>query len=179
MRNRFHWPGMRTIKTMVSVAICFLLFLPFWGLEVQSREGPLNQIGPFYACIAAIVCMQDSVEKTVQQGRARLIGTGVGGVIGILILWLAGEHSAPLWFGFLLSVGVMLTIWLCDLMNQPAACSIGGVVCCCVLLSKSGPERYFYTIARIVQTAVGIVIGVGVNMALPDNRNKKKKEDET
>ena len=179
MRERFHLPGMRTTKTMVAVAICFLLFVPFWELEVPNGESPLNQIGPFYACIAAIVCMQDSVEKTVKQGCARLIGTGVGGFIGILVLWFAGEHSGAFWFGFLLSVGVMLTIWICDLIDQPAACSIGGVVCCCVLLSHSGPDRYFYTIARIVQTAVGIGIGVGVNMALPDNRNKKEKKGET
>lgn len=174
MRKKFHLPGMRTLKTMVAVAICFLIFLPFWETEVGPGDNILDHVGPFYACIAAIVCMQDSVKRSVKQGISRLIGTGIGGCVGIVILWISGEESSPLLFGVLLALGVMTTIWICDLLRKPAACSIGGVVCCAVLLSHGGPERYFYLLARMGETAIGILIGVAVNCLLPDHRMEGK-----
>ncbi len=179
MRKKFHLPGMRTLKTMVAVAVCFLIFLPFWAAEAGSEDNILDHVGPFYACIAAIVCMQDSVERSVRQGISRLIGTGIGGSVGIVILWISGERSNPFLFGGLLAVGVMTTIWICDLLQKPAACSIGGVVCCAVLLSHGGAERYFYLLTRMGETAVGILVGVAVNRLLPDHRMEGKDENDS
>lgn len=146
-----------------------MIFLPFWQADA-APGGSMYQIGPFYACIAAVICMQSSVEQSVHQGVSRLIGTGVGGCVGLLILLLAGEESGPLLFGLFLSLGVLITIWLCSLLGQPAACSIGAVVCCAVLMSHSGPDRYLYTLARMAETTVGILVAVLVNHLLPDRR---------
>ncbi len=166
---------MRTVKTAVAVTVCFFIFLPLW--QAEPTGNPLDQIGPFYACIAAVICMQSSVEQSLRHGLSRLLGTGVGGCVGIVILWLAGEESGPFLFGVFMGLGVLVTIWLCSLLGHPAACSIGGVVCCAVLLSHSGPERYVYTLTRMGETAVGIFVAVAVNHLLPDRRAKAEEKE--
>lgn len=176
MKIAFRRPGMRIMKTMTAVAVCFLIFLPFWQGGHPAGVESATQISPFYACVAAVICMQNSAEQSLRHGVSRLIGTGVGGSVSLLILWLAGEDSHPLLFGALISLGVMLTIWLCTMLGRPAACSIGAVVCCAVLLSHSGPERYYYTLIRIGATAVGVLVAVVINYILPDYRDREEEK---
>ncbi len=164
--------GMRTVKTAVAVVICFFLFLPFW-VYVPAGEGELLQhIGPFYACIAAIICMQSSVKQSLRQGVSRVIGTVLGGLVGLGVLLLDDLIKIPVVTGLLMGGGIVLTLWLCNLIKRPAACSIGCVVVCVVMLNHGGPDRYVYTLFRVAETIVGIVVAVAVNRLLPDRREK-------
>ena len=54
--------GMRIIKTAVAVMLAYGIFLPF-GLmyDTETYHGVLGQMGPLYACIACIVCMQSTL----------------------------------------------------------------------------------------------------------------------
>ena len=159
--------GMRNVKTAVAVVVCFLIFLPFWS---SSSGGERTLIGPFYACIAAVICMQSSVEQSVRQGVSRLIGTAIGGGVGLLVLLVDDLLEIPLLTGLILGGGVVLVIWLCNVIHRPSACSIGCVVLCVVMINHSGTERYLYTLARMGETAVGIVVAILVNRFLPDRR---------
>lgn len=167
MKQRIPLPGWRTIKTAVAAVICFLIFLPWWGSTQPASDGVLDRIGPFYACIAAVICMQGSVEASVKQGLSRLFGTLVGGLVGLgaVSVTMRAQSGAVLTLVF--GLGVLLTIYLCNLARQSKACSIAAVVCCAIMLSHSGEGRYFYTIARMGETAVGIVVAVAVNKVLP------------
>ena len=60
--------GMRTIKTAVAVMLSYLLFVPFDLMYREEYGGIWGQMGPLYACIACIVCMQSSLGQTVRQG---------------------------------------------------------------------------------------------------------------
>ena len=162
--------GMRMVKTAVAVVICFFLFLPFWVRVPLGEYDPLKDVGPFYACIAAIICMQSSVEQSVRQGVSRLIGTAIGGGVGLLVLLVDDLLEIPLLTGLILGGGVVLVIWLCNVIHRPSACSIGCVVLCVVMINHSGTERYLYTLARMGETAVGIVVAILVNRFLPDRR---------
>ena len=81
--------GMRIIKTAVAVMLAYGIFLPF-GLmyDTETYHGVLGQMGPLYACIACIVCMQSTLGQTVQSGVSRLIGVAIGGVLGVATLLL-------------------------------------------------------------------------------------------
>lgn len=164
--------GMRVIKTAVAVMICFFIFLPFWVRTPLGANDPLRDVGPFYACIAAIICMQSSVEQSVRQGISRVIGTVLGGAVGICILAVDDLIRQPVVTGILMGLGIVLTLWLCNLIQRPSACSIGCVVLCVVMLNHGGPDRYLYTFFRVVETIVGIVVAVAVNHLLPDLRKK-------
>lgn len=165
--------GMRTVKTAVAVVICFFLFLPFWTETAVGEGGLLENIGPFYACIAAVICMQSSVEQSVRQGISRVIGTCIGGGVGLCVLLLDDLVEQPVFTGVIMGVGIMLTLWLCNLIKRPLACSIGCVVVCVVMLNHSGPDRYLYTLLRVVETFVGIGVAILVNHVLPDHRKKE------
>ena len=78
--------GMRTIKTAVAVTLSYLIFVPFGLLYNENYPGVLGYIGPLYACIPCVVCMQSSLEQTFQVGLSRFLGVLVGAVIGALMI---------------------------------------------------------------------------------------------
>ena len=84
---------MRTVKTAVSVMISYLVFVPFGLLYREELGGVWGQMGPLYACIACVVCMQSSLGQTMQQGISRFIGVAVGGTLGVLVLALGEPGS--------------------------------------------------------------------------------------
>lgn len=112
-------PGWRTIKTAVAVMISFAIFLPWWDYSLAQPSGPLQELGPFYACIAAVICMQTSVHASVVQGLSRIVGTLVGGGTGLLAVLLNNRLPGPLASTVIFGFFVCLAIWLCSLMRQP------------------------------------------------------------
>lgn len=165
--------GMRTIKTAVAVVLSYLVFLPI-GLLNPQQSGGAGAMVPFYACIAAVICMQSSVRQTLHQGISRLLGTAIGGVLGLLVLIMDQLLSYPLILALMLGVGTVASIWLCNLIKRPAACSISVVVLCVILFNHSGPDRYIYALNRMFETGVGAVMAVVVNRALPDHREEEE-----
>ena len=168
MRGKIPLPGMRTIKTAVAVMISLVLFLPF--LELTTPEGTafVDQLGPFYACIAAIVCMQSSVGASWKQGISRLLGTLIGGLVGLLCVTVTTWWDHPAVLALLCGAGTLVSIYLCNnVLKRPSACALSAIVCCSIMMSHSGQERYFYTIARMLETAVGILVAMAVNHVLP------------
>lgn len=165
-------PGWRNVKTAVAVMICFVIFLPWWGGAASDSR----TLGPFYACIAAIICMQGSVEASVKQGLSRLLGTLVGGLVGLAGVSLTLVSPNYVVTTLIFGLCVMAAIYICTILHQPKACSIAAVVCCAVILSHSGEDRYFYTVARMAETAVGIVVAVAVNRVLPSPQRREELE---
>ena len=172
MKHKIPKVGMRNIKTAVAVMVCYILFIPIRGMGPVDTGSILDLVGPFYACIAAIICMQSSVEHSLQQGLSRIISTLVGGAVGLLVLSIGMVADSDLLTLVMLGASVVFIIWLCNLIGRPAACSTGCIVCCAVILSHSGAERYFYTFARTGETIVGILVSIAVNRLLPDHRPK-------
>ena len=162
MKLHWHKPGMRNIKTAVAVMVCYFLFLPVWD--------PSGEVGPFYACIASVICMQDSVEKSFRQGVSRTIGTLLGGAIGLVILFLDDRLHNPIVLGLMLGAGCVGVIWLCNLIGRASSSSLGCVVLSVVLINHGGAERYIYFLSRVVETVTGIVVAVAINHLLPDFR---------
>ena len=67
--------GMRVVKTVIAVYICFLISFFRNGL-------------PFYSAIAAILCMQNDHANSLEVGKGRMIGTFIGGIYGFLAIIL-------------------------------------------------------------------------------------------
>ncbi len=151
--------GMRNIKTAVSVFFCLLLF------------DFINRDNSFYAAIAAIICMQPTVENTFSKGVARIIGTIIGGLAGIIFLVFGESFINDKAFIFLIPLGIIILIEICVLLNQKEAVSI----CCIVFLSimishRFKGDHFWYTFDRVIDTSIGIIIAVAVNryFKIPD-----------
>lgn len=147
-------PGMRIIKTGLAILICMLLgwiFKYYW---------------PVYACLAAIVAMQDTPGKSIEIGIARLIGTFIGGLLGIAFLsictWLPYNAVKVI----ICPVAVIIAVMICVIIKQRQACSICAVVVISIILlhtTDSEMSIAWYALSRTLETAMGVLITVLIN----------------
>ena len=166
--------GMRIIKTAVAVMLAYGIFLPF-GLmyDTETYHGVLGQMGPLYACIACIVCMQSTLGQTVQSGVPRLIGVAIGGVLGVATLLLGDRLDNGLLVLPILGVLCVAGMWISLLIQRPAACVMACIVPCVILITGvTGADRYYYAAARIIETVIGVCVAMLVNKLLPDHREE-------
>ena len=172
--QRFPKVGMRTFKTAVAVTVCFLFF-EFLKLSGISFFLHFNS---FYAGAAAIICMQGTVEKTVQHGVSRVVGTLFGGFLALLVLFIKFDFAGmagTLWQALLLFGGVILCITVCNMAKRPDASAISCVVFVVIFLFHGEDDRYVYALMRVIETCFGIFVAILVNKFLARPSFGKKK----
>ncbi|MCD7947364.1 MAG: aromatic acid exporter family protein [Oscillospiraceae bacterium] len=153
---------MRSVKTAVAVAACYFISIPF-----QVYASDIMTVDAFTACVTAAICMQSSMEESIRLGLYRLVGTLLGGALGLLVLLVGAQTSLLPVTGLILGVSILLCIWLCNLFGIQAACVVACMTVCLVLLNYNGEDRYLHTLLRMVETAVGVVVALVVNRVLP------------
>ena len=152
--------GLRNLKTAFSASLCAFLYY------FLDRN-------PAFACIGAVFGMGSNLEHSKLHGGNRLFGTIIGGFLGIglyriyLIFYPEGEHHlllVPLLF-----VGVVILILLSQFF-WVGAVQPGSVVLC-LLLFSIGPDDYIvYSLNRMLDTGVGVVISLLINWLFPRER---------
>lgn len=148
--------GLRNMKTALAVSLCILLFQL------------LNRPYPFYACIAAVICMQRSVEHSFRVGRDRMLGTVLGGLVGLGIYLLIG----PSWYAT--GIGVIIVIALCNRFGKQASVSISCIVLIAILTNLKEVTAVAYAANRVLDTLIGIVMAIGINRLIPSRQNEEK-----
>lgn len=153
--------GMRTIKTALTATLCALLYF------IIDRN-------PTFACIGAIFGLGSDMENSKLNGGNRLFGTIIGGVIGMLLFPIylffcpkGGFHWPLLFFLFL---GTILLILISVFLRWPGAIQPGGVLLCIILFNTPVDTYISYSINRIIDTAVGVVMALLVNDFFPRER---------
>ena len=152
--------GLRNLKTALSASLCALIYYF------------LNR-NPAFACIGAIFGMGANMDHSKLHGGNRLFGTIIGGFLGMalyrfyLIFYPQGDNHfllVPLLF-----VGVVILIVLAQIF-WVGAVQPGGVVLCLLLFSV-GPDDYIlYSLNRMLDTGIGVVMSLLINWLLPRNR---------
>jgi uncharacterized membrane protein YgaE (UPF0421/DUF939 family) len=104
--------GMRNIKTALSVFICLLFF------EAINRDKAL------FACMAAVMCVQNTIEDSMKIGISRIIGTIIGGLSGALILYIVNTFFDDRILIIIIPLGIMILIKLCVTIKMKQAVSI-------------------------------------------------------
>lgn len=136
--------GMRTIKTGIAVMFCVLL-----GTHAIVQK-------PFYCAIACVISLQDTVKGSMKVGFNRVKGTIVGGIIGFLFALI--KPGEPILCG----IGVILTIYICNNLKISSVT----VSCITFLAIHLGVGTYnpmYYSIHRVIDTSVGVIIAVATN----------------
>ena len=154
--------GLRNLKTALAATLCALLYFLF-----------LPDRNPAFACIGAIFGMGFDMQSSKLHGGNRLFGTVIGGFISMalyrfyLIFYPQGGHHfllIPLLF-----VGVVILIILAQIF-WVGAVQPGGVVLCIVLFNIE-PDNYItYTLDRMFDTGLVVVIALLINHLLPRER---------
>ena len=157
--------GMRMIKTALAVAICFVIYF------LRGEEGV-----PIFSTIAAIICMQPQVENSRQAAFNRVVGTLVGAIFAIVIIYVIRE--IPWHYRFFRYMVISLTLipvmYVTVLLKKTGATALAGIVLLSICLSNMGQAPYIDALNRSVETIIGIVVSLGVNtLHLPRKQNRE------
>ncbi len=143
--------GMRTIKTGIAVSVCTLL----------AKYLVHN---PMYAGVGCVVSVQDTVKGSLKLGFERIKGTMLGGLIGFLCVLI--KPGDPILAG----LGIMATIYGCTTLNIKSGIVVSSVTFLLVHLGIIDSTPAYYSISRVIDTSVGVIIGIAINyiLARPD-----------
>jgi len=148
--------GMRNLKTAIAVAISVLV------AKMLSLESP------FYTSIAAIISMQNSVEKGFKAGKDRMIGTLAGAAIGIIASTFDSDNI------LIISFGLIVIITILNYFKLKDSISIAGVVYCAINLNLNGESGLTYAVYRTCDTLIGVIIAICINKLIYPPKSKAK-----
>ena len=155
MKNSVFKIGGRTIKTVIAVFLCFLV-------DSIRKSGM-----PFYAAIAAILCIQRNSEESFKVAVNREIATVIGGIWGMLILLLEKHiYLIPheLLRYLFLSLMLIPIINFSVLIKQEKGTFLMCVVFLCITVTHSNDRNpLIFGLSRIADTTIGIVIALFIN----------------
>ncbi len=152
--NKNYKIGLRAIKTAIAVYLCALIAMFF------------NHEDIFAACIAAVICMEQTFELTVQSGINRFIGTIIGGIVGYTALELAYIVPHYDWLRIIiLPVCIIIVVYICNIIDKKQSVQIGCVVVIIILarLGDKTDSTLNYVLQRVLDTFLGILIATAVN----------------
>ena len=159
---RFH-VGMRNVKTAIAATLCALLYAFF-------------ERNPTFACIGAIFGMGSDFKDSKRSGGNRLFGTIIGGLIGMVLFYIYIQFYPEPTSNFrimlfeLLFVGIIILVLVCQILVIPGAIQPAGVVLCIILFNTPVEAYITYPLNRIFDTAIGVIIGIAVNMLISRER---------
>lgn len=152
--------GSRNIKTALSVLICLII----WPSSL-------------FAAIAAVICVQSTVENSLQIGINRLIGTLLGGVFALILICLIDSFNLHKFLPLIVAAGVSLIIYICNLLKKPSASSISSVTLIAILITQTSDSPLIYAFQRIIETIFGVLVAILINKYIhpPKEENTKDK----
>ena len=107
--------------------------------------------------------MKDTVSSSISMGLNRTIGTIIGGVVGIIIIYL---NSVFPFFNLITPImtGLGISISICTIIKKPEAVVVSCIVLVAIMInSASQANAYIYAINRSFDTIIGIIIAVLIN----------------
>ncbi|MEG1953901.1 MAG: aromatic acid exporter family protein [Hydrogenoanaerobacterium sp.] len=143
--------GLRNIKTAISATLCAIIYF-FIGRN------------PTFACIGAVFGMDNSLPASFRTGGNRLIGTVIGGFLGMgffsLSLYLPYSNISRL---ILIFLGIITLIYISQLLHFSGAIQAGSVVFFIVMLNTPKDQYFSYAINRIIDTGFGVIMSIFIN----------------
>ena len=154
--ERRHRIGMRIIKTVIAVSLCGVLAF-------------LRDTSALYSMFAALFCVQRSAGKTIESSINRVLGTLVGGVVGVLTVYSMDTlnilHIDLLRY-LLMSLLLIPVIEFCLFIKKPDCAGMACMVVMCLVVDP-GDKPAIYSIERLFETSVGVVLACGIDVLLP------------
>lgn len=151
--------GARIIKSSAAVALCLLIYYLRTLL-------PIGNGIPFYSALAALWCLQPYSDSTKSNAGQRSIGTFIGAAYGlafIVLLRFIGL-TQPVLVYLLASFIIIPVIYLTVVLNKRNASFFSCVVFLSIALTHSFDDNpYIFVFNRILDTLIGIGIGLAVN----------------
>lgn len=139
--------GWRVVKTALAAGLAW---------EIATRL-PGGDLPPFFAPLAAVLTMQITIVQSVSRAMQRLLGLVVGVTLGLLFAQVTGVHSWSISLVVLTALVIAIRLQLGAQAIPEAA--VGAIL---VLVVGAATPTAF-ALSRIVETVVGVLVGVTVN----------------
>ncbi|MBP5362748.1 MAG: HAD hydrolase family protein [Ruminococcus sp.] len=159
MKLTFPPIGARIVKSSIAVGLCMVVYF-------IRKLLPVGNGIPFYGALAALWCIQPYSDTTKNNALQRSVGTLTGAVYGLLFLLLFRRlgFAIPELVYVSASLVIIPVIYTTVVMNKRNASFFSCVVFLSIALTHSFDENpYLFVLNRVVDTFIGIIIGVGVN----------------
>ncbi len=157
--------GMRTVKTGICVLICIALYYISGGFISN------------YTAIVAIVCLQNTIQNSLQVARDRGLGTAIGGAFGLLILSVLGvpiSHSFNVMLLICIPIALILLIYLCNIIRIQSTIVIASIVFISIFINQNTQMSPFvFALTRIMDTLIGIGVAMLVNIYIVPAKEKE------
>lgn len=158
-KNRFHI-GLRTIKTAVAV-ILSMIIVEFFG----TSESKL-----IFAMLGAMAAVQPTFMESVESSLTQIVGVVFGAVIAVLLQLLMLPSLVAT------GIGIVLVITLYNALRLRFS---PGLPCLIVVMLCIGSEEhpFLYALERVWDTAIGLFIGMLLNMLIFPYDNSRQIRD--
>jgi len=151
--------GMRVIKTGAAVMICLLIAL----LTGNKESIPIT-------AVSAIVTIRATQGETVSSGIFRVLGTVIGGALGILtvLIRLYLPYYNEGLYVIVIPLVLLLNLYLCNVLKMQDSCTISCVVTILIAAPLTHDETinnaFIYTLIRLRDTLIGVVVATVMNI---------------
>lgn len=147
--------GMRTLKTSIAVTLSI------------SLGYALNLNSPLFAGFAAIIVMQGNLVDSYRMGKNRVLGTILGATVGLLGSLLSVGNP------ILIGIGTIIIIKISNKLGWSKSISIATMVFISIMMNDSDGKLH-YSINRVLDTVVGIIVAFVVNFVISPPLTKDK-----
>lgn len=153
-------PGARTIKTIAAVVISMLI--------VDAYGTTSSKL--IFAMLGAMAAMEPTFKESVSACLTQIVGVLLGGLAGVVLRLL------PLPQLVCVAIGILLIITLYNVFQIPFSPSLPCFVVVMVCI-ETDVLPLQYAIGRIWDSAIGLGVGLAINMLiLPYDNSKKIRE---
>ncbi|HZK09942.1 MAG TPA: aromatic acid exporter family protein [Clostridia bacterium] len=150
--------GLRVIKTVLAVALCFL---------IDAFRGGM----PFFAVISAILCLQKGKVETYSKAITRVLGTLIGGGYGLFSLLLfqytGVAYKSPVYVLVISLMAILIintNLWI----KNPISVGFSCVVYYSVVIGHfQDLDPFLFVRNRMLDTFIGIGVALFLNYIFP------------
>lgn len=150
-------PGARTVKTIAAVVISMLI--------VDAYGTTSSKL--IFAMLGAMAAMEPTFNESVSACLTQIVGVMIGSLAGVLLRLLTLPTLVSV------AIGILLVITLYNVFRIPFSPSLP---CFVVVMVCTTPDVHpvEYAIGRTWDSAIGLGVGLAINMLILPYDNSKK-----
>lgn len=152
--------GLRTVKTVAAVIFSMLI--------VNTYGASSSKL--IFAMLGAMVAVQPTFQESLEACLTQIIGVFFGAIVGI------GLGYLPIHTMAICGIGIVLIITLYNTFHIRFSPSLPCLIVV-ILCTKTDIEPITYAVGRIWDTAIGLGVGLLVNMLIFPYDNRRRIRD--
>ncbi|MBQ6893010.1 MAG: FUSC family protein [Clostridia bacterium] len=158
--------GMRKVKSVLAVFFSFLIW------QLLRSFFPMLETHPIFAYVYSIVEMRESLQKTKDYGKLRIMSTIIGLVIGLssvtFSVYLTSKISTEMLRAFVelvfILIAALCSLCVAELFKCKDFCGTAAIITVICMVSHNEESIYLYAIMRVLQTMIGVFSAMIINL---------------